>query len=71
MSMPEHVLTLVGFVAAFFGLLWFGTVVLGQTPERALGLSALTLILLGAGALYTASTLRPEDETYGADRHDR
>lgn len=66
--MPKHVLTLVGVVGAFFGLLWFGVVVLGQKPERAMGATMLTLLLLGVGVFYTASSLRTDD---GGQEHDR
>ena len=57
--MPKHVMTMIGVVAVFFGLLWFGVVVLNLTAGRAMGASLLTIMLFGAGALYTASTLRP------------
>jgi hypothetical protein len=69
--MPKHVLTMIGIVAAFFGLLWFGVVILGQAPERAMGASLLTLILLGVGAFYTASTLRTDDDARERERRDR
>jgi len=69
--MPRHVLTLIGTVTTFFGLLWFGVVVLGQTPERALGATLLTLLLLGIGVFYTASTLRTDDANQERERRDR
>jgi hypothetical protein len=59
--MPRHVMTMIGVVGALFVLLWFGVVVLELTAGRAMGASVLTLVLFGAGAMYTASTLRTDD----------
>lgn len=56
--MPRHVLTLLVVVGAFFGLLWFGVVVLGQTPGEAMLVSFITLFLLGIGITFSVSTLR-------------
>lgn len=60
--MPRHVLTLLAVTAAFFGLLWLGVVVLGQTPGEAMLLSFITLFLLSIGVTFSVSTLR-EDRT--------
>lgn len=62
--MPRHVLTLLVVTAAFFGLLWFGVVILDQTPGKALVLSFITLFLLGIGVTFSAATL-------GEDRGER
>jgi hypothetical protein len=43
---------------AFFILLWFGVVVLGQTPTQALVASLLTLFLLSFGITFSLSSLR-------------
>ncbi len=60
--MPRHVLTLLFVTGAFFGLLWLGVVVFGQTPGEALLLSFITLFLLGIGITFSVSSLR-EDRT--------
>jgi hypothetical protein len=56
--MPRHVLTMIGLVFAFFVLLWFGIVVLGQTPLRAFAASFLTLFLIGLGITFSTATFR-------------
>ncbi len=60
--MPRHILTMLVVTGAFFGLLWLGVVILGQTPGEALLLSVITLFLLGIGITFSVATLR-EDRT--------
>jgi hypothetical protein len=57
-AVPRHVLTMIGVTIAFFALLWFGVVVLKQSPGTTLVVSLLTLTLLGFGITYTAGTMR-------------
>lgn len=45
-------------VAAYFVLLWIAVFMLNVAPDRALVLSLVTLGLIGAGILYSASTFR-------------
>jgi hypothetical protein len=59
---PKHVLTMVAAVGAFFALLWFGMVVLGQTPGRAMLLSLLTLLLIGLGVSFSAGAFHGDDQ---------
>lgn len=54
--MPKHVLTMIAVVAAFFALLWFGVVVLSQTPGRAMLASIGTLFLIGLGVMFTVAS---------------
>lgn len=56
--MPRHVITMIAVVGAFFGLLWFGVVILGQTGGEAMIASIATLFLVGLGITFSASTLR-------------
>jgi hypothetical protein len=58
--MPRHVITMIAVVAAFFVLLWFGVVVLGQTGGEAMLASIATLFLIGLGVTFSTSTLRGE-----------
>ncbi len=56
--MPRHVITMIAVVGAFFGLLWFGVVVLGQSGGKAMLASIATLFLIGLGVTFSSSTLR-------------
>ncbi len=58
--MPRHVITLIAVVGAFFGLLWFGVVVLGQSGGEAMLASIATLVLIGIGVTFSTSSLRGE-----------
>lgn len=58
--MPKQVLWTTAVVAAFFVLLWFGMVVLEQSPARSFVASVATLVLLSLGLLVTHSA--PKDE---------
>ena len=58
--MPRHVITLIAVTAAFFGLLWFGVVVLGQSEGEVILASIATLFLLGIGITFSTSTTRRE-----------
>ena len=58
--MPRHVITMIAVVAAFFGLLWFGIVVLGLSGGETMLASFATLFLIGIGITFSASTLRGE-----------
>lgn len=60
--MPKHVLTMIGIVAVWFGLVWLAVVVLEQSPGRALLLSFATLFLLGLGVTFTVASYRGGDD---------
>ena len=60
--MPRHVITMIAVVGAFFGLLWFGVVVLGQSGGEAMLASLVTLLLLGFGVSFSLSTRRGEKQ---------
>lgn len=55
--MPRHVLTLLAVNTLFFILLWLAVVVFDLPTGRAVALVFLTLLLIGAGALYSTATL--------------
>jgi hypothetical protein len=59
---PKHVLTMIATVGAFFALLWFAVVVLGQTAERAMLLSFVTLFLVGLGVTFSVASFRGDDQ---------
>lgn len=56
--MPRHVITMIAVVGAFFVLLWFGVVVLGQSGGEAMLASIATLFLLGLGITFSTSASR-------------
>lgn len=58
--MPKHVIALTLTVGAFFTLVWFGVAVLGQSADRTLLVSTLTIFLIGIGVVYSLSTLRED-----------
>ncbi len=58
--MPRHVITMIAVVGAFFVLIWFGAVVLGQSGGEAMLASIATLFLVGLGVTFSTSTLRSE-----------
>lgn len=58
--MPRHVITLIAVTAAFFGLLWFGVVILGQSEGEVILASIATLFLIGFGISFSASSIRRE-----------
>jgi hypothetical protein len=58
--LPRHVITMIAVVAAFFGLLWFGIVVLDQSGGEAMMASIATLVLIGLGVTFSTSSLRGE-----------
>ena len=51
---------MIAVVGAFFGLLWFGVVVLGQSGGKSMLASIATLFLIGIGVTFSTSTLRGE-----------
>ena len=58
--MPRHVITMIAVVGAFFGLLWFGVVVLNQNEGEVILASIATLFLIGLGVTFSTSSLRGE-----------
>jgi hypothetical protein len=58
--LPRHVITMIAVVGAFFGLLWFGIVVLDQSGGEAMMASIATLVLIGLGVTFSTSSLRGE-----------
>ena len=58
--MPRHVITMIGIVGAFFFLLWFGVVVLGQSAGEVFVASVATLFLVSLGVTFSVSSLRNE-----------
>jgi hypothetical protein len=50
----------VAIVVTLFALVWFGVAILSQTPNEAMLVSAITIILIGAGIRYSRSTLRSD-----------
>jgi hypothetical protein len=57
---PRHVITLIAVTAAFFGLLWFGVVVLNQNEGEVILASFGTLFLIGLGVFFSTATTRRE-----------
>jgi hypothetical protein len=57
-SVPKHIYVIMAVTFAFFILLWFGVVILGQTPTQALVASILTLFLLSFGVTFSLTSLR-------------
>jgi len=51
---------MIAVVGAFFVLIWFGVVVLGQSGGEAMLASIATLFLVGLGVTFSTSTLRSE-----------
>jgi hypothetical protein len=51
---------MIAVVGAFFGLLWFGIVVLGQSGGEAMLASIATIFLIGLGVTFSTSSLRGE-----------
>jgi hypothetical protein len=49
-------------VVAFFGLLWFGVVVMGMSPGITFVVSLFTLTLVGIGIMFTRTTFRRQDD---------
>ncbi|HYI14122.1 MAG TPA: hypothetical protein VEX37_01950 [Thermomicrobiales bacterium] len=58
--MPRHVITMILVVGAFFGLIWFGVVVLGQSGGEVMLASIATLFLIGLGVTFSTSAARGE-----------
>jgi hypothetical protein len=59
---PRHVITLIVVTAAFFGLLWFGVVVLDQNEGEVILASFATLFLIGLGLFFSTATMRGDRE---------
>jgi hypothetical protein len=51
---------MIAVVGAFFGLLWFGIVVLGQSGGEVVVGSIATIFLIGLGVTFSTSSLRGE-----------
>ena len=66
--MPRHVPTLLAVNIVFFILLWLAVVVFDQPTGRAVALVFLTLLLFGAGALYTTASLASDRDRDGNPR---
>ncbi len=58
--MPRHVVTLLFTVLAFFGLLWFGVVVLEQSAGTTAAVSLVTMLLLSLGITFSTASLRKD-----------
>jgi hypothetical protein len=59
---PRHVITLIAVTAAFFGLLWFGVVVLNQNEGEVILASFATLFLIGLGIFFSTASTRGEKQ---------
>ena len=53
---------MIAVVGAFFGLVWFGVVVLGQSGGEVMLASIATLFLIGLGVTFSTSSLRKEHD---------
>lgn len=60
--MTAHGLTMMATVVAFFGLLWFGVVILGMSPGTTFIASLITLTLVGLGIMFTTTTFGRQDD---------
>ncbi|RIK46573.1 MAG: hypothetical protein DCC58_02790 [Chloroflexi bacterium] len=56
--MPRHVLMLLLSMSFYFGLLWFGIVVLRQPAGTTAAVSLVTLVLLSLGVTFSTASLR-------------
>jgi hypothetical protein len=56
--MPRHVVVMLLAMMAFFGLLWFGVVVLQQPAGTTAAVSLVTMVLISLGITFSTASLR-------------